>query len=159
VRHPCRRYGVRVHSREISTRLLNGQVVIPIGYDDENAINYSVLMGFEPTGADLEFFWVIVGAHTKDGSVVEYWSGLDTKRLFGKPERAAIRSAVMGGVETLLSANRPERIFCCTHDSDAPEKALHKHILIAAVFKTCGYDVVRQPMYLGKHSWWMERKK
>jgi hypothetical protein len=55
-----------------------------------------------------------------------------------------------------LNHLRPDRFFCCTHDSHLPENALIKYLLIAEMFEMCGYAVEAQPLCLGKYSWWME---
>jgi hypothetical protein len=57
----------------------------------------------------------------------------------------------------LLDEVKPASVFCCTHGSDLPEKALRKHEAVAHVFEMCGYDVASQPVQLGKYSWWMKR--
>jgi len=137
--------------------VVNGQVIVPVGYDDSEPLNYSILMGFEPmAGGDSEFYWFIACANTDTGEVTEYWSGLETKGLFERVCRIMIRLNAITALEALLAQNKPAKVFCCTHDSDAPEKSLYKHMLIAGTFETCGYEVVRQPSMLGKESWWME---
>ena len=136
--------------------VINGELVIPIGYDDQNPLSYSVLMGFSPTGGgESEFYWVIVQTNTAEDTETPFWSGLDTKGIFSQEDRILIRIAVQDAIAVLLGHTKPQRIFCCTHDSDLPQKAL----LIAAIFKMCGYEVLRQQLQLGKHSWWMELPK
>jgi hypothetical protein len=106
--------------------LINGDVVIPIGYDGDSSLQYSILLGFaEMAGGDLEFFWVIVQVDTESGEEIELWSGLDTKVIFGKDDRILIRTALLTGIEFLLDEDKPDRFFCCTHDSDLPQKALY----------------------------------
>lgn len=137
--------------------LINEDLVFPIGYDDENPLYYSVLMGFSPMpGGDVEFYWVIIEADKETGEERALWSGLETKDIIGKAERILVRTAVLSGIEYLLERVKPNRVFCCTHDSDLPRKALYKHSLVAAQFKLGGYSVSDQPEMLGKQSWWAE---
>jgi hypothetical protein len=114
-------------------------------------ISFDVL----PGGGE-EFFFCLVEANTETNTEIRYWSGLDVAKFTSKEDRTLICSQLLSGTEKLLKHRSPNRVFCCTHDSDMPQKALSKHIRIAHIFETCGYIVKREPQQLGKESWWME---
>lgn len=107
----------------------------------------------------MEFYFVIVEVNTDTDEERELWSGLDTRHILSKGDRILIRTALLAGVEYFLNENKPVQVFCCTHDSELPEKALSKHVLVAKQFESCGYTVHRMERLLGKDSWWMERQK
>jgi hypothetical protein len=133
-------------------------VVIPIGYDDNSPLSYSLLIGLAPmAGGDLEYYFCVVEADTTTGEEAHTYSGLDTRQIITSlAHRKLVLHDVMAGTELLLRIINPPRFFCCTYDSDLPEKALTKHMLIAATFGMCGYKVEEQPFRLGKYSWRME---
>jgi hypothetical protein len=137
--------------------LVGGTVVVPVGYDDAQPKSYSLLISFDVLpGGDEEFFFCLVEANTEERTEVRYWSGLDVSRFASKKDRILIRHALMDGTKRLLKHRTPKRVFCCTHDSDLPDKALTKHVLIVHLFGDFGYNVRREPKCLGKESWWME---
>jgi hypothetical protein len=141
-------------------RLIGDSVVVPIGYDDMEPKSYSLLIAFDMTaGGDAEFFFCVIELNHETNEEIRYWSGLDVAKFANLADRAFIRHALLGGTEILLKHKSPDRVFCCTHDSDLPDKALLKHLLVAQTFKTCGYSVTNEPICLGKYSWWMERQK
>lgn len=131
---------------------------MPIGYDDVQHRSYSVMAGFSPTGGgELEYYLCIVEADHENDSEHELWSGRDTASFMSAEQQENVLQAALYATDALIRLQKPARVFCCTHDSDLPEKALRKHYLIAEVFKMCGYTVDQLPVQLGKHSWWMER--
>lgn len=137
--------------------LIGDSVVAPIGYDDVDQKSYSLLISFDVTGGgDKELFFCIVEVNNDDNTEIRHWSGLDVAKFASHNDRMLIRSLLLDGIECLLKHKAPKRVFCCTHDSDLPKKALTKHFLIAHIFERCGYQVRREPVCLGKHSWWME---
>jgi hypothetical protein len=141
-------------------RLIGSDAIIHIGYDEFPYRDYSILMGLSPTGGGgLEYYFSIVEKYLVTDMEYVYWSGLGTRGFTTEADRRSILGAVLYGTEVMLNALQPPEFFCCTHDSDLPEKALRKHILLAQVFDSCGYEVEQQPFQLGKHSWWMERRK
>jgi|ERR1700722_19902776 hypothetical protein len=140
-------------------QLIGDSVVVPIGYDDVAPRSYSLLIAFDRTGGgDEEFFFCMIEANHDDNTETRYWSGLDVARFAPEADRKLIRTTLLAGTELLLRHKAPQRVFCCTHDSHLPEKALTKHLLVARIFETCGYIVEAQPLFLGKYSWWMERR-
>jgi hypothetical protein len=140
--------------------LIGDSVVVPIGYDDAEPASYSLLIGFDTLpGGDAEYFFCLIKANHAENTETRYWSGLEVAKFTSREDRILIRSAVLEGTQLLLNYKAPDRVFCCAHDADPPEKALQKLLLVAVIFKTCGYAVERKPICLGKHSWWMERQK
>ena len=136
---------------------VNDTVLMPIGYDNAERKSYSIMTGFTPTGGgDLEYYLCILEANHSENTEAQLWSGLETK-AFLKPElRDNILQSCLYATNILIRLQRPQRVFCCTHDAGLPEKALRKYYLIANTFKMCGYQVSQQDVILSKHSWWME---
>jgi len=126
--------------------LIGDSVLIPIGYDDVETKSYSLLISFDITGGGIdEFFFCVIEASHQDGTEVRYWSGLEVGKFTSREDRILIRQLLLEGTKRLLNHKAPKRVFCCTHDSDLPEKALEKHLLIAQIFKMCGYEVRAEP--------------
>jgi hypothetical protein len=149
--------GFMCTAADTNIELIGDAVVVPIGYDDIEPKSYSLLISFDALpGGDEEFFFCVVEANTEDGTEARHWSGLDVAKFASKEDRILIRHMLLAGTEQLLKHRSPKRVFCCTHDSDMPQKALTKHVLIAHIFEMCGYAVIREPKCLGKESWWME---
>jgi hypothetical protein len=137
--------------------LIKDSVIIPIGYDDKEPKSYSLLIAFEPmAGGDFEFFFCIIEASHQDNTEIIYWSGLEVAKFASSYARNSILNTLLFGTRRLLNHVAPRRVFCCTHDSHLPEKALRKHLLVVETFKMCGYQVQSEPIQLGKHSWWMD---
>src|SRR5258708_3070408 len=140
-----------------SVEVIKDSVIIPIGYNDKEPKSYSLLIAFEPmAGGNPEFFFCVIEANHQDNTEIRYWSGLDVAKFASTGARNTILNTLLFGTKRLLSHIAPKRVFCCTHDLHLPEKALRKHLLIAEIFKMCGYQVQSEPILLGKHSWWME---
>jgi hypothetical protein len=145
-------------SREEKIQVTDEAAVISIGYDDVEDWSYSLLMSFDiMEGGDHEFFFCLVRVDNHDGSEVRYWSGLEVSKFASSDQRARIRRGLLQGLQRLLKRLAPQRVFCCTHDENPPDNALRKHFLIAETFEKCGYEVTRMPVYVGQHSWWMEK--
>jgi hypothetical protein len=143
---------------DASFQLIKETVIIPIGYDRKHPFSYTLAIGLAPLArGDAEYYFRIVRADTQSNSLTEYWSGLSTRAFLSKGDRAKVLRALIFGTKQLLRSTSHARVFCCTHDSRLPEKALRKHALVAETFKMCGYEVKEQPGLPGKHSWWMER--
>jgi hypothetical protein len=132
-------------------------VVVSIGYDDGLDISYSLVVGLEPAaGGAVEYFFQIVEAERETGVEYVYWSGKDT-RFLKQDDRKIVLAALLTATSALLTSARPERVEMITHSPDLPDKALVKHLSIARVFESCGYEVHTADPYHGKRVWWMER--
>jgi len=141
-----------------SCQLIKETVIIPIGYDKKQPFSYTLAIGLAPiAGGDVEYYFRIIRADTQSNSETEYWSGLPTRAFMREGDRAKVLRALIFGTKQLLRNTSHARVFCCTHDSRLPEKALRKHLLVAETFKMCGYEVEEQSVLPGKHAWWMER--
>lgn len=133
-------------------------VVINLGYEDDSDAGYSAVIGLEPMGGgNIEFFFHLV--RFRDGHDDElFWSGLDLPNCILPNDRECILDALCSTAHELLNQVKPPTFHYCTHDRDAPDKALVKHILMMKVFESCGYTVNSADPYQGKRVWWMERK-
>jgi hypothetical protein len=134
-------------------------IVVNIGYDDENDLSYSLVVGLEPMGGGaIEYFFQIIEADGESGGEYIYWSGKDTAAFIPKEDRVVILSAVLTATRALIENAKPSRVEMVSYDPDPPQKALVKHWLIGRVFEQCGYVVKTADPYHGKRVWWMERK-
>ena len=133
--------------------------VINVGYDDQENVSYSLVVGLEPlAGGDYEFFFHLVAANGDDGSEHPYWSARDVATFIGREDRARIRAVLLTATHSLVETARPDRVECVTYDENPPDRALVKYFLIAEVFRGCGYAVTSPDPWHGKHIWWMERR-
>lgn len=133
-------------------------VLVPIGYDDTENVNYFVVVGLEPTNVGaLEYFFHIVRVDGETGEETPYWSGAQTASTITGDDRTEVLNAVLNATAALISQVKPELVFRCTRDEYPPEEALEKHFAISQVFINLGYTVTKADPYLGKHCWWMER--
>jgi hypothetical protein len=82
-----------------------------------------------------------------------YFSGLNTKNLFGNEDRAAILTVVLEITETLLVWKRPSRVHRCTNDANPPPEARAKHEAITRVFERCGFTVSQCGDWHGQLIW------
>lgn len=109
-------------------------------------------------GRDLEYFFCIIEADNRNNTERQLWSGLDTLDIFSRENRNAILKGLLGATEMLINAAKPPKVTMCTIDTGAPEKAHRKHLLVARVFETCGYDVQCADPYHGQRVWQMEHR-
>src|ERR1700681_3996418 len=115
-----------------SVELIKDSVIIPIGYDDKEPKSYSLLIAFEPmAGVTPEFFFCIIEANHRDNTETRFWRGIELANFVSPYARNTIMNTLLFGTKCLLSHVAPKQVFCCTHDSHLPEKALRKHLLIA----------------------------
>jgi hypothetical protein len=134
-------------------------VLANVGYDSDTDRTYSVLLGLEPlAGGDLEYFFCLIEADNVAGTQHEYWSGKDLPQCIDKPSRKPILNLVLRATKALLNATSPTRVQMSTWDAYLPDRAAHKHFLVARVFEMCGYEVRNGDPYHGKRVWWMERR-
>jgi hypothetical protein len=132
-------------------------VIIDIGYDDVEPLTYSLVVGLEPMGGGaIEYYFQVVEANLQTEHERTYWVGKDTA-FIESDDRAIILRALLAATRALLDNARPERVEVVTYESNPPEKALVKHLLIGRVFEDCGYAVHTADPYHGKRVWWMER--
>lgn len=146
-------------SATVNARGTDIVVIVPLGYDDVRPLVYSLMLGLSPmAGGDLEYFFCIIEANSQDNTETQLWSGVDTRHLFSREDRNAILKGLLGATEMLINAAKPAKVTMCTIDTGAPEKADRKHLLVARMFETCGYDVQCADPYHGRRIWQMERQ-
>lgn len=124
----------------------------PIGYDDAEDKSYVLFLSLDPVVSDetsLELSFSIVEYDGATDQEHTFWSGRDTV-FIPKDDRRAILRLLAVAVDNLLRTENPAKVFLCTRDSDAPEKANGKFIILAHVFKRCGYAVATADPYHGR---------
>jgi hypothetical protein len=84
-----------------------------------------------------------------------YRSAKDFALKVQKKDRIPIMACLMCAVGHLITLAKPDKVFLCTFDADAPPKANQKFILLAKVFGDCGYKVQTADPYHGHSVWWM----
>jgi len=131
-------------------------VIVGIGYDDQEPLNYTLVAGFSPmAGGDMEYFFHVVEANEETGEAYPHYSGKDTRFLKGD-DRQAVLEALLAATRCLLDSRLPKRVFRITYDENPPDKALGKHYLVAQVFEEYGYKVTIADPWHGHRAWWME---
>ncbi|WP_428988856.1 hypothetical protein [Methylocapsa aurea] len=100
-------------------------VVVNIGFDDTEPLNYSLIVGLDLMGAGaIEYYFHIVEANSETEDEYIYWSGRDTASFIPSDDRVVILGALLTATHVLLEQARPERVEVVTHDANPPEKAL-----------------------------------
>lgn len=135
-------------------------VVSRIGVDYDRCLNYFLTVALSPLpGYDntLEYTFFVVEVNGYTGEERFFHSGLDVSEIFTPRDKAVILATVLWATEKLLNAVRPTTVYRCTHDMDAPEKALEKHYLIGKAFEKAGYELKTCDPYHGKRSWFAYR--
>lgn len=135
-------------------------VIARIGVDDENDTIYSAMVCLDPGGGgDMELAFCLLAASSSGyGEPVEFWSGTETASFIRGEDRGAILTAIIVCVESLIRTVQPSKVYMCTVDADMPDRALMKHMMVAHVIETCGYDVKKPDPFHGQHIWYMERR-
>lgn len=126
-----------------------------VGHDPDTTASYLVAATLSPFGDDFEYSFAII--ERKDGNDRQFSSGLETKDLFEKMDRSAIRSVVLEATEILLNWKKPQTVDRCTSDANIPDSAMVKHGLVSHIFKNCGYSVTECGDWNGQLCWKAER--
>jgi hypothetical protein len=133
-------------------------VVLPIGYDDDAGIDYTLMVGFdEAPGGILEFFFCIIEVDVITGCEHTIWSGKYVSRKFTQYHRCVLREYLISVARRLLKLARPDIFIMTTYDENLPECALAKFHLLNEMFEEHGYNVYELERWCGKHSWRVER--
>jgi hypothetical protein len=97
-------------------------------------------------------FWVT--EVDEDGEEQDFWNGEDTE-FIPREERAQICLKLKTAAEMLIFAERPRCVGLCA--ADAQERAYHRFLLVAEVFRENWYRVTELEPHLGSRAWHMER--
>ena len=97
-------------------------------------------------------FWVT--EVNEDGEEQDFWNGEDTE-FIPREERAQICLKLKTAAEMLIFAERPRCVGLCA--ADAQERAYHRFLLVAEVFRENWYRVTELEPHLGSRAWLMER--
>jgi hypothetical protein len=123
---------------------------------DEGAL-YFVMLAFTPYECknSQEFIFCILKKFPNFGenSHQFLFSGLETVELFPPDVRKSILDIAICGVDALLQIKKPETIYRITADSNPPERAMVKHVLIGEAFAQHGYNIWRCDDCEGKRVW------
>lgn len=131
--------------------------VAAVGFDPEEKKDYSVAVGLEPAGGDLEYYFNLIIADNETGTEDIVWDGKYVHRLIDKESRKAILNVILAATRRLLQEAKPERFFRCTYEPDLPDRALEKHERVTEAMAECGYLSRRADPYHGKRIWIVER--
>ena len=137
---------------------VDGNILLPVGHDDDAGRTFFTFNGFAPVvgGGAMEYLFCLVEFDPLEGAEHRYWNGADVARFIGKNDREKILDVFIYGARVLLEHDPPSRVFMCTSDTNLPEPAMRKYLLMADVFKEAGYDVAEALPELGVRSWWIE---
>ena len=131
--------------------------MVLIGYDDIEDKSYDLLVSLEPMPpGDLDFSFSIVEHDGETDTDYSYYNSGDVGKFISATDRTLILECLLGATAHLLKVAQPARVTMSTMNEGAPEKANHKFIKLAHVFKACGYVVHTADVYHGERAWWME---
>jgi hypothetical protein len=115
-----------------------------------------VSVALSPFGDDVEYSFTVV--ERKNDQERLFTSGLETKDIFGKGDRSAIRMVILDATEIVLTWKEPPLVDRCTSDANPPAGAVVKHTLVGQIFKKCGYKVTECGDWNGQLVWRAERE-
>jgi hypothetical protein len=131
-------------------------VVAYVGHDPDTEASYFVSVALSPFGDDVEYSFTVV--ERKNDQERLFTSGLETKDIFGKVDRSAIRMVILDATEMVLTWKEPPLVDRCTSDGNLPAGAVVKHTLVGQIFKKCGYKVTECGDWNGQLVWRAERE-
>jgi hypothetical protein len=132
-------------------------VVLPVGHDDEEGIDYTLMVGLAPApGGIPEFFFCIIAANVNNGCKDTIWSGRYVSRMFTRYDRCLLRECLISVARSLVNFAHPARFSMTAYDDNLPERALVKFHCLNKMFERSGYTVRELDRWCGKHSWMAE---
>jgi hypothetical protein len=155
-------------SPDISTDTISFQITmdgtdalvqIPVGFDAEQCLNYTLWVVFSPSVGDFfgEFeltFYVLEWCEDTDRDPRHIWDGLAMRQVTSDSlhlERIAM--ALHVAVSALIKKLSPQRVHMSTLTPHLPRKALRKFNMIATLFRQNGYRSGKGDSYHGRHIW------
>jgi hypothetical protein len=98
-------------------------VVLPIGYDDDAGIDYTLMVGLEntPGGGILEFFFCIIEVDISTGYEDRVWSGEYVSHKFTRYDRCVIKGCLILAARTVVQYTFPKIFNMITHDENLPD--------------------------------------
>ena len=132
-------------------------VLAPIGYDDEEDVNFFLSVALEPlAGGGHEYVFNVVRVDGTNNDQEFIWDARRTG-FIQRDNRKIILDFLLKITRGMIVHLQPKLIFMCTIHANPPAKALEKYTAINNVFRECGYTVTAGEIYHGQHSWWAER--
>lgn len=137
---------------------VSGIVVVNIGHDDTEPLNYSAVVGIEPLpSGSSELFFHIVEADGATGAEHPFYSGKNTKFISDPKAREEILVSILTALKTLFSTFEPDECTWFTIDDNLPQKALLKFRAIRQTVERCGYVVASTRLKDGRRAWRAKR--
>lgn len=133
-------------------------VNIPIGFDDCEPFNYSLLAGIDITPMGYEYFFIVLKINSEDDTEERI---LDSEIVgnFTTPEdRGKILNLLLNSAERLISFTKVDEFYMATYLPDLSERCLEKYHKLCKIFDAGGFGVTPVDSYHGRLMWWMERR-
>lgn len=132
-------------------------IMAHLGDDDCRPLSYAVVVGIAVGAGVDEYYFKLIEIDAESNEEREYWDGREVGIFISKEDRAKILQVVIRVTKLLITKERPDCFYCCTHGDNLPPHALEKYDLINKVFEECGYTVELTNSDRGRYSWWVER--
>jgi hypothetical protein len=130
-------------------------VTVPIGYDDCEPLEFSIIVGLTKSGGGLtDYFFAIQKFNEITDEVEAIMSGTRLNSYFCKEIREEIFIGILHITDILLRHTSEREIYRHTFDINPPPKALAKHRRVSQVFQKCGYAVAESGPVYGVYSWY-----
>lgn len=130
-------------------------VLIRVGKDVENKLNYFLNVGLSPTGGGSELYFNIIEVNSLTGEEVVYWCGSETKSIIDEECRGIIILILLKIVDAIINSAKPEYVYLIPREPALPEKAMIKYMRIVHVFHTRSYTVRKTDPHRGRRMWTM----
>lgn len=130
----------------------------PIGFDDTDPINYSLLVGLSPAPSAMEYFFVILKIDGENYTEEQIWDSRLVGDFVSSADRALIKNLLLAVTARLLKTVEHDTFFMATYLPDLSNRALEKYHDLCHVFVNAGYKVTKADPYNGNLMWWAERE-
>ena len=128
-----------------------------VGVDDDCALTYAVMIGLAAGAGCTEYYFKLIEVDAENNEEREYWDSREVGEFMDEDNRELILRVILIVTSILVTQERPDCFYCCTHGDNMPPHALEKHEALNQVFTDCGYQVTLTNSDRGRHSWWVER--
>ncbi len=137
---------------------------VPIGYDDDLGVVYSVFVALSPMigYADIpgyELVFNITVAAIDESTVHACWDGRETRGfLTDAILRKQVLAIICSCIGTLIDEAKPNLVSMTTHTAHLPRAALTKFDRICAMLGVRGFIAGKADQYNGRYIWMMDRR-
>jgi hypothetical protein len=132
-------------------------IVTIVGMDDDCPLSYALVIGISAGAGFDEYYFKLVEVDAESGEEREHWDGRAVGEFIGDEDRGKILQVLLRVTKLLVTSERPDCFYYCTHGDNMPPESLEKYEAINQILTECGYVVSLTSRCRGRFSWWAER--